>query len=82
VHLTGSEDWRGKVTIDGLHPGMQYECRRCFASERFSADPTDRIQMDEVSFPPDGTVSLNFTTFPDPQLARSTGSHFRFVHAS
>ncbi|RSH92003.1 hypothetical protein EHS25_009374 [Saitozyma podzolica] len=67
VTLSALDDWSAKVTVEGLHPGMQYEYR---------------LKTEHGFFPPNEALSLNFTTFPDSRLARSTGSHFRFVHAA
>jgi hypothetical protein len=83
VTLSALDDWSAKVTVEGLHPGMQYECKSCPGQYLSSSLMlADRLKTEHGFFPPNDAISLNFTTFPDSRLARSTGSHFRFVHAA
>ena len=43
---------------------------------------SDRLRSDDGILHPSADVSsFNFTTFPDPRIARARGSHFRFIHA-
>ncbi|KAK4686565.1 hypothetical protein P7C73_g3560, partial [Tremellales sp. Uapishka_1] len=70
VAITADNDWTGAVTLDDLAPGNLYEYRLI---------PDQGAEFPSEDSP---STSLNFTTFPDESLAKLTGSHFRFVHAS
>lgn len=65
--LDETRDWSAEVALDGLMPGIQYECESKCLEHLFTS--SDRLEgFDEPR---------NFTTFPDGRMSR----HFRFVHA-
>lgn len=65
--LDESRDWSAEVALDGLMPGIQYECE--YRGLGLPLTFSDRLEGFEGA--------RNFTTFPDGRMSQ----HFRFIHA-
>lgn len=65
--LDESRDWSAEVALDGLMPGIQYECEYM----RLGLSLTILDRLEGLAEP------RNFTTFPDGRMSRP----FRFLHA-